>query len=431
MGRLAVEAKGLGKRYKLFDRPSHRLLESLAGGRRRWHREHWALRDIDLALERGHTLGVIGSNGSGKTTLLRILAGVTHPTTGEARVEGRVSSLLELGAGFHSAFSGRENVRLAGTLLGFRRSEVEERIAWIEDFSELGDFFDRPVRTYSAGMGMRLAFSVALAVRPDVLLIDEVFAVGDMHFQKKCVDKIFDLKRSGCTILFCSHSLYDVRQICDDAIWVRGGKIAGRGDAITVTNDYAAFERSLEPLDVEKTFEAIPRAPGERELPRILEARLHAAGEEREIREILPGDAVEVRVWYHNPTPDRTPIHLGVGYLRNDSTLCVADSTEFEKVRLPGREGCVVHRVPRVRLLSGTFHVFAILFDERGVHRYDQFILREPLVVRSRGKEVGLFLQDHEWSVRPGERPPGARAEGDADRAGEPEEAQWTSRPSS
>jgi ABC-type polysaccharide/polyol phosphate transport system ATPase subunit len=410
MGRFALEAVDLGKCYRLYGHPVGRILEALSGGRRKRHREHWALRDVNLKLARGATLGVVGANGAGKSTLLRILTGVTTPSTGVCRIEGKVGSLLELGAGFHSSFSGRDNARMNASILGLNRSEIEARLPAIEAFAEIGEFFDRPVRTYSSGMAMRLAFSVASALEPDVLLVDEVFAVGDLHFQRKCVERIFELKRRGTTIVFCSHSLYDVRQLCDEAIWLRDGRVVEQADAVTVTNDYAAFERSLDRIDVEKVLAEVPRAAGEGERPRIADARIYRAGTEEEVDRIAPGDGIEVRVWYRNPDPARMPIHVAVGFYRNDSTLCCADSTEFARLVVPGRLGCVVHRVPRVALLSGTFHVFVILFDERAVHRYDQLICRRPLVVLNRGKDVGLFLQDHAWEVRPGEEGPAAAA---------------------
>ncbi|HET6204988.1 MAG TPA: ABC transporter ATP-binding protein [Planctomycetota bacterium] len=410
MARIALEAVDLGKRYKIYGHPAGRILEALTGGRRAFHRDHWALRGVNLRLPRGVCLGVVGANGAGKSTLLRLLTGVTAPTSGFYRIEGSVGSLLELGAGFHPAFSGRDNARMNASILGFSRAEIEARLPSIEAFAELGEFFDRPVRTYSSGMGMRLAFSVAAAVEPDMLLVDEVFAVGDMHFQSKCVEKIFEMKRRGCTILFCSHSLYDIRQLCDEAIWLREGRVVEHADAVTVTNAYAAFERSLDRFAVEKVLGKIPQAEGEGVRPRIADARVCRVGTEEEADRVSPGEGIEVRVWYRNPDPARTPIHVGVGFFRNDSTLCCADTTEFARLEVPGRAGCVVHRVPRVALLSGTFQVFAILFDVRAVHRYDQFICRRPLVVLNRGKDVGLFLQDHEWEVRPGEEAPAAPA---------------------
>ncbi len=395
----AVTARGLGKKYRMYPTPWSRILEWASLGRHETHRAHWALRDIDFTVGEGRVLGVMGANGAGKSTLLKILAGTTQPTEGSFQVEGRVASLLELGAGFHQDFTGRDNVYLNGALMGYTRREMADRIGPILDFAELGAYVDEPVRTYSSGMAMRLGFSVAIAVDPDVMIVDEVFSVGDMYFQKKCVDRIYEFKNAGKTMVFCSHSLYDIRQLCDEAVWIKDGRIESRGDAISVTNDYAAFERSLG-ADASEVVKHLPEAPDRGPRPRIVSAQVCRGGTREPMGEAAPGDAVDVVVRWENPDPAATPVHIGVGFLRNDSTLCCADSTEFAlEDPLPGKSGTVIHRVPRVLLLSGTFQVFAVLFDEKGIHRYDEQIVEQPLVVLNRGKDVGLFLQDHQWIV--------------------------------
>ena len=196
-------------------------------------------------MPKGKALGIIGENGAGKSTLLKVLAGTSMATGGRHIVHGKVASLLELGTGFHSEFSGRANIYLAAQVLGFSLDEVKGRIDEIVDFAELGAYIDQPVRTYSSGMVMRLGFSVATAIDPDVLIIDEILAVGDLYFQKKCVDRIFQFRNSGKTILFCSHSLYDVRQICDEVVWIKDAKVEMQGPPQDVTVAYANYERSL------------------------------------------------------------------------------------------------------------------------------------------------------------------------------------------
>ena len=236
-GGLGVEAQGLGKCYRIYASALRRVGELASLGRLRGHRPFWALRSIDLAVPRGQALGICGANAAGKSTLLKILAGTTSPSEGRFRTAGRVTSLLEIGAGLHLDFSGRANIQLQGVLHGYRRRELARIAGEIAEFAELGDFLDEPVRVYSSGMGMRLGFSVAMAMEPEVLILDEVFAVGDVYFQKKCVDRLFELKARGVTILFCSHSLYDIRQLCDEALWLRDGEPAALGGSVQVTNE--------------------------------------------------------------------------------------------------------------------------------------------------------------------------------------------------
>ena len=398
MSKHSIEVQNLSKKYKMYPTPGARILEALSFGKKSRHREHWALRDISFNVERGRALGVIGANGAGKSTLLKILSRTSFPTGGWFRIDGRVSSMLELGAGFHMEFTGRQNAMMNGIIMGFSRKEMRRKFQEIWDFSELGAYMDEPVRTYSSGMGMRLGFSVAVAVDPDVLIIDEIFAVGDMHFQKKCVDKIYDFKKRGKTILFCSHSLYDVRQLCDDVAWIRDGQLQGFGPSEFVTNDYAAFERSLD-VNIEETLKEIPEAAGVHDRPRILEFRVLDPTTGEPIHEVKPGDAIDLELCFENPDPVKMPIHIGFGFLRSDSTLCMADSTQFDQVTVDGKSGKVTYSIDKLRLLSGTFVVFAILFDELGVHRYDTAHNEKDLVVLNRGKEIGLFLQEHRWTV--------------------------------
>lgn len=236
---IAIDVRGLGKRYPMYARPYHRLLELLLGHRGgRWRREHRALDGVSFQVKRGETLGIIGRNGSGKSTLLQILCGTLAPTEGEVIVRGRVAALLELGAGFNPEFTGRENVFLYGTVLGLTRAEVEQRFGRIEAFADIGDFIDQPVRTYSSGMFVRLAFAVAIHVDPDILIVDEALSVGDEAFQRKCFARIEHLREQGATILFVSHSAGTVIEICDRALLLDRGEMIAIGSARRVVNLY-------------------------------------------------------------------------------------------------------------------------------------------------------------------------------------------------
>ena len=298
---LALEARGLGKAYRSYPHPLQRVAEALSFGRYRGHHEFWALRGIDLELAPGASLGLCGANGAGKSTLLKVLSGTTAPSEGCYRIDGRVTSLLELGAGFHLDFTGRANIVLNGVMMGLSRRELERKIPEIIEFAELGGYIDEPVRTYSSGMGLRLGFSIAAAVGPDVLIIDEVFAVGDMYFQKKCVDRIYQFKKRNKTIVFCSHSLYDVRQFCDQALWLDHGIPKALGDSVYVTNEYAAFQRQHIGTAAEVVQGQFPPAPAlaarpRSALPCIRDARIFRPDSDQECYQITSGDSFEVRV---------------------------------------------------------------------------------------------------------------------------------------
>ena len=396
----ALEAEGLGKAYRMYASPMKRIVEGVTWGRYNGHSEFWALKDIDFTLRPGASFGLCGANGAGKSTLLKILAGTTAPTVGRYRARGRVASLLELGAGFHMDFTGRANIVMNGTMMGLTRREIADKMDSIIDFAELGDYIDEPVRTYSSGMGLRLGFAVAVAVDPEVMIIDEVFAVGDMYFQKKCVDKIYEFKARNKTILFCSHSLYDVRQLCDEAIWLNHGECMAIGDSVTVTNEYSAFQRHH--IGEGELTDDIPASPllantESSKLPRIVDARIYRLGTDEECYEITTGDSIELRIWWKNPTPDETPIHIGIGFMRQDMTTCGGAGTNLSGFDLKGDKGCLVLKVPNVQLLSGQFLIPVILLDGGGVHKYQEYLMPENLVVRTNTRDVGLFRIETSW----------------------------------
>lgn len=402
-----VEAEKLGKAYRLYRSPFHRVLESLSFGKLSGHAQFWALRDIDFKLRRGASMGLCGANGAGKSTLLKVLSGITAPSEGRLRLNGRVASLLELGAGFHLDFSGRSNIMLNGVMMGFTRREMMARMDEIIDFAELGKYIDEPVRTYSSGMGLRLGFAIAIAVDPEILIIDEVFAVGDMYFQKKCVDRIFEFKRRNKTILFCSHSLYDIRQLCDEAIWVRDGRSAAQGDALYVTNEYTSYQRQHID-DASRALEGLipPNAIREdglpAQLPKVREARIYKLGTDEESYEVHCGEGIEIRVWWENPDPEGIPIHLGIGLLRQDTTVAAGLGTQLDGLKLEGPEGCAILRIPSLPLLAGQFLLPVVLFDEGGIHRYHEYLVPENLFVRAFTKEVGLVRIEHDWDLDSG-----------------------------
>jgi len=235
---VAVEASDLSKCYHIYERPQHRLLQMVWRGRKTFYREFWALKNVSLKIRRGSSVGILGRNGAGKSSLLQLIAGVLQPTSGQVTVHGRVAALLELGTGFNPEFSGRENVLLAGTILGLTREEIDQRLPAIEEFADIGDFIHRPVKTYSSGMYVRLAFAVAISVDPDILIIDEALAVGDVRFQSKCFRKFEEFRQSGKTIIFVTHSVELIVRHCDYAFLLDAGKLVAEGEAVTVANTY-------------------------------------------------------------------------------------------------------------------------------------------------------------------------------------------------
>lgn len=239
----SIRAQRLSKSYKVYEKPSDLLAEIVTGGQR--HRVHDAVSDVSFTLAPGEVVGIIGSNGAGKSTLLKMIAGTLTPTSGQLDVRGKISAILELGTGFHPEYSGRENVYLGGMCLGMSRAQVESKFDWIVDFAELGHVIDRPFKTYSSGMQARLTFATAISIEPEILIIDEALAAGDAYFVVKCGQRVRELCASGATVLFVSHSTYQVASLCQRAIWIEGGKVREIGDAIEVCRhyDYAVHER--------------------------------------------------------------------------------------------------------------------------------------------------------------------------------------------
>jgi len=237
---LAIHVKGVSKAFPVYDKPMHRLYQMLSprAAKQRWYREFQALRDIDITVRKGETLGVVGRNGSGKSTLLQIICGTLEPSAGTVQVNGRIAALLELGAGFNPEFTGRENVMLYGTVLGLSRSQVEERFDEIAAFAEIGEFIDQPVKCYSSGMYVRLAFAVAINVTPDILVVDEALSVGDEAFQRKCFARINRIRDDGATVLFVSHSAGVVTQLCDRAVLLDRGELLSSGSPKFVVSRY-------------------------------------------------------------------------------------------------------------------------------------------------------------------------------------------------
>ncbi len=252
----AILVENLSKKYRLFRSPKERLMEALHPFRKQYHREFWALKDISFQVQPGRTLGIIGRNGSGKSTLLQLICGVLQPTSGVVQANGRVSALLELGAGFNPEFTGRENVMLNGAIMGYSQEEMRNRLPAIEAFAGIGEFVDQPVKTYSSGMFVRLAFAAAINVEPEILIVDEALAVGDVKFQYRCFDKFKELQRLGTTILFVTHSIHTVPRYCHQAILMDKGKIEMLGRPGEVVSRYERMLAQEDAVEIQQEAES-------------------------------------------------------------------------------------------------------------------------------------------------------------------------------
>ena len=388
----AFSFRDLTKVYRLYSSPGQRLVEILTGRSR--HDEVRALDGISGEVPKGSVVGLIGENGSGKSTLLKILAGTTEATAGQVARSGRIASILELGSSFHPEVTGRRNVVLQAALMGLSRKEVDSAVPEIEAFAELGDFFDRPVKTYSSGMSMRLAFAAATAVLPDTVILDEALAVGDGHFQKKCVDRIFELKKSGRTILFCSHAMYYVSTLCDRVIWLNAGRVAGEGDAQDVVLQYERFLSRKESGSRAAAEAPAPLSPGKHGA--FTGLRL-VGGDGKDRVAFSPREPWAVECAFDADDPAREfHLHVSVG-TRDQVTCFAADSRLDGAGPFSGQKSYRVRvSLPSLPLAKGEFVVNAYLVDDKGLAIYDA---RSDLSfhVDAEGWRSGLFEVDAVW----------------------------------
>ncbi|MCL4851168.1 MAG: ABC transporter ATP-binding protein [Bryobacteraceae bacterium] len=329
-----VVAQNLSKLFRLYDRPSDRLFEALPFRSKRLHTDFWALKDINLHVQRGETFSIIGPNGSGKSTLLQILCGVLTPTSGRVAVRGRIAALLELGAGFNPEFTGRENVYLNGEIMGLARAEIDASFHSIEAFAEIGEFIDRPVKEYSSGMYVRLAFSTAIHVRPDVLVVDEALAVGDAIFSNRCVRKFEELKAAGVTVIFVSHDLSLVKRLSDRAMLMAHGKSIAEGTPSDVVNRYIGMvhERNLtDDYGTRRELGAASFRHGD-SASRILDVSvMDGAGNPTNVLETGSPMRVRVRAQFHRAVSE--PV-IGILLRNRLGTDVFGTNTRCEGVRL-------------------------------------------------------------------------------------------------
>ena len=366
LGGSAIVARGAGKAYRIYDKPSQRLWDLvLPGGPR--GKAFWAVRDIYLDIPQGATVGIIGENGAGKSTLLKLLTGITRPTAGEVETNGRIASLLELGAGFHPEFSGRENIRLNCSILGMSEEETEERFQKIIEFSELGEFIDRPVKTYSSGMHVRLGFSVATSVDPDILIIDEALSVGDEHFKGKCINRLNEFQEQGKTTLFVSHDMGSIKSMCKHVVLMHEGRILQQGTAEDVADEYLkrAKVRGNEKMSQENRLsEAYPRW-GSGEI-RTGDVELFAGDDKTNVFE--PGMPFKVRVHFDVNEDCKEPV-FGFGMYRSDGTYLNGSNHSWRKNAaelrdLPkGHKGVAEMSFDKLPLLQGQYYLTVFVYD--------------------------------------------------------------------
>jgi ABC-2 type transport system ATP-binding protein len=391
----AVSAEGVSRRFRIYPERNVTLKEAIVRRRHVRKTDIWALRDISFRLEPGEAVGVIGRNGSGKTTLLRLIAGIFRPTDGRLEVVGSVGSLLSLGAGFHPDFTGRENVYMNGAIYGLGRRYIDERMDEIVGFAELEDFIDVPVRTYSAGMYMRLGFSIATHIDPDILLLDEVFAVGDEAFQRKCVGKVLELKERGRTILFVSHAAPAVERLCDRAILLRGGLLIDDGPA---SNVIAHYQRILaaEESPAERGVGLREWGTGE---ARIVDVQLEG-GEGAERRQFLSGAPLAVRLRVEARQAVAAP-RIAVEFRDANGSLLGSNEVAAADIGWDGAPGRVEVRfeIPQLPLADGRFQVSAALTHPETTRQYHRIDPAAEFTVFRDEHVRGWFRFDGEWTL--------------------------------
>ncbi len=387
----AIAAQNITKRYRVYAKPADRLKEVLL--RRPFHQAFHALTQVSFKVEPGETFGIIGDNGAGKSTLLKILSGTLQPTEGEIAIRGRVAALLELGAGFHPEFTGRQNIYLNATLLGLEHDEIRAIESDIIRFAGLDQFIDRPVKTYSSGMYIRLAFSIATSVDPDILIIDEALSVGDQHFQKKCVDRIMGFRQLNKTIVFCSHSLYQVSELCDRVMWLNHGEMQHIGYTDQVV---MAYEKWCQQQSVQEAEVVYHDASSPVKVDRIEVTDING----KPVVAPEAGDDLIVSVTLSSTRP--VCCHIGIGFenLAGEGMFGVTTKGDAMAPIDIGRSRHLKVSFPDIRLINGAYKACVFVLDEYAVHVYDRKLSGE-LHFKKRPETYGCMYMNHHWELDP------------------------------
>ncbi|HEX3583063.1 MAG TPA: ABC transporter ATP-binding protein [Thermoanaerobaculia bacterium] len=409
MSEFAISASRVSKNYRLWGRKSQfaTLKSALLKRDLKLAPEATvpALRDVSFAIDKGEAFGIIGRNGSGKSTLLKIISGILKPTTGDIAVNGRIAALIELGAGFHPEITGHENIYINGIMLGLTRREIENRFDSIVEFSGIRPFIDQPVKTYSSGMYVRLGFAVAVHVDPDVLLIDEVLSVGDEEFSQKCVAKIQEMKFRGVTLVFVTHQLDQVRNLCDRALWLDKGEARVIGDPVRVVDDYlqeVAGPRAAAVAAEEPIVEEEKPAPKDEEErwgsgEVVLKRVVLTDNEGRDLIALGAGTSVVLEMNVEVKVPQNDFV-FGVGIYHADGTCVYGTNTDLEGLapeKLDGN-GRVRFIVPSLDLIAGAYRIDAAVHTRNGrAFDYRRGCIR--FVVGSRVHDIGVYRPQHEW----------------------------------
>ena len=391
-----ISLAGVGKDYPMVSTGAGRLrtlLSLVTGGGVVEHLS--ALEGVNLEVKRGESLGLVGENGAGKSTLLKVIAGVVRPTRGTATVNGRVGALLELGSGFHPDYTGRDNIALSAALAGLSRAEVASRIADIIAFADIGAHIDQPVKHYSSGMVVRLGFAIATALEPDVLITDEVLAVGDESFQRKCIRWMEDYLADGGTLLLCSHGMYHVQTLCQKAAWLHQGRLRAYGDSFSVTQDYLAYHE--EKRRAESPFGDRVAYAGD-----YFAVRSVSTHDDRgePCAEFGMDEPLDVRIEIYSPD-DRPPVAL-VGIVRADGTPVYgthSDERGFVPRRTAPQRYAFGVRFPRCPLIPGKYVLRAHALDPEGLRLYDT--VETGFTVRGATRDYGLVRLEHAWHAPP------------------------------
>ena len=402
---LALQLRDVGKEYRMYATPRQRLAALVLGGRR--HRSQWVLRDVTFQLQRGQCMGVVGDNGAGKSSLLKLVAGTLQPSVGTVRRSGRVTAILELGSGFHPEFTGRENLFFGGQLIGLDEAEVARLAPEIIDFSELGEAIDRPVKSYSSGMVVRLAFALVTALQPEVLIIDEALAVGDQHFQKKCIERIQSFREAGCAILFCSHSMYHIRQLCDVAMWLDKGQVMAFGETEGVVSAYEAHSRAqdaaTQALPAGTAGAAAPMAPVTAAVAPVAGAEIvsfEVASLSNDPVPLLLSPDLVVTMTARVPGDEVPNFSLMLEQLKGTGITVVGTHTDGVR---PVRQADGLWRIrltfPALPLNSGEYVLSPYLFDSSGLVVYEERLGYFPFRVEYPNIWPGLVRLPHHWDA--------------------------------